>query len=283
MKHRSTTIYFSFLFTIFIFVQFVAAQQKSLAEAKLVVDSFSSGKDSIISIGVLINLKDDWHIYWRNPGDSGLPTDIEFGLPNGITASEIKFPIPKIFYSDEIVNYGYGHQVLFLFDLNIPENYSSKEINISANITSLICKDLCKTFDTTVTIFLDLSKDFIADEKISRLFESTKKIIPIQNQKLNIIAESKSDNVYLKVFVKQNENQNINGIQFYPYEMGIFRNLVKQNTKQNENFFEILLEPDQFRVKEPASVNGIIVIEEEIENVLSRKAYEFTIPIIELI
>ena len=167
--------------------------------------------------------------------------------------------------------------------LIIPENYSSKEINISAKITSLICKEMCKAFDTTVTISLDMSKDFTAEESISRLFEATRKMIPEQNQNLNIIAESKSDYVYLKVFVNENENQNIKGIQFYPYEEGVFRNSVKQNIKQKENFFEILLEPDQFRIKDPASVNGIIIIEDEIENDLSKKAYEITVPIIELI
>ena len=284
MKKKNTTIYFlSLLAIIFLLHHSISAQQKSLAEARLVVDSFSSGKDSIISLGVLINLQDDWHIYWRNPGDSGLPTDIELSLPNGITASEIKFPIPKIFASDEIVNYGYGHLVLFLFDVNVPENYSSKEINISAKINSLICKEMCKAFDTTVTISLDMSKDFTAEESISRLFEATRKMIPEQNRNLNIIAESKSNYVYLKVFVNENENQNIKGIQFYPYEEGVFRNSVQQNTKQKENFFEILLEPDQFRIKDPASVNGIIIIEDEIENDLSKKAYEITVPIIEFI
>jgi hypothetical protein len=108
-------------------------------------------------------------------------------------------------------------------------------------------------------------------------------MIPEQNQQLNVIAESKPDTVYLKVFVNQNENQDIKGIQFYPYEEGVFRNSVKQNIEQKENFFRILLEPDQFRIKEPRLVNGIIIIEGEIENEQSRKAYEIKVPIIELI
>jgi thiol:disulfide interchange protein DsbD len=284
MTKKNTTIYFLLVVAIFFLLpQSISAQQKSLAEARLVANSFSSEKDSIISLGVLINLQDDWHIYWRNPGDSGLPTDIEIILPNGITASEIKFPIPKIFASEEIVNYGYGHQVLFLFDVNVPENYSLVEINISAKINSLICKEMCKAFDTTVTITLDLSIDFIADENTSTLFKSTEKMLPIQNQNLNIIAESKSNDTYLKVFVDENERQSINSIQFYPYKEGVFRNSAKQNIMQKENYFEIMLEPDQFRIKDPALVKGIIIIEEIIENNLSKKAYEIEVPIIQLI
>lgn len=283
MKYNYTTIYCSLLFVLVFFLHYTSAQQKSLAEARLVANSFSSEKDSIISLGVLINLQDDWHIYWRNPGDSGLPTDIEIILPNGIAASEIKFPIPKIFASDEIVNYGYEQQVLFLFDVNVPRDFKSKELTISAKITSLICKELCKVFDTTVTITLDLSKDFIADENISSLFELTEKMLPKQNQNLNIIAELKANKTYLKVFVDENEKQSINSIQFYPYKEGVFRNSAKQNIMQKENYFEIMLEPDQFRIKDPALVKGIIIIEEIIENNLSKKVYEIEVPILELI
>jgi thiol:disulfide interchange protein DsbD len=204
-------------------------------------------------------------------------------LPNGITASQIKFPIPKIFASDEIVNFGYAHQVLFLFDLKIPKDIKITELNISAKINSLICKELCKAFDTTVTITLDLSKNFIAGKTILSLFESTEKMLPMQNQSLSIIAELKSNYTYLKVFVNDNEKQIINSIQFYPYEEGVFKNSVKQNITQKGNYFEIVLEPDQFRIKDPASVSGLIIIEEIIEKNLSIKAYEISVPIIELI
>ena len=238
MTKKKTTNYFLFTFAIFFLLhQSIPAQQKSLVEARLIADSYSPEKDSISSLGVLIDLQDDWHIYWKNPGDSGLPTDIELILPNGITASQIKFPIPKFFASDEIVNYGYGHQVLFLFDLKIPKDFEAKELIISAKISSLICKELCKAFDTTVTITLDLSKDFVAGKTISSLFESTEKMLPMLNQNLSFIAETRSNHTYLKVFVNENEKQIINSIQFYPYEAGVFKNSVKRNITKKENYF----------------------------------------------
>lgn len=283
MKKQITTIYFLIIAAVFLFSQSISAQKKPLAGAKLVVDSYSPEKDSTITLGVFINLQDDWHIYWRNPGDSGLPTEIDLTLPKEITASEIKFPIPQKFSSDEIVNYGYEHQVLFLFDLYVPKNYNSKELIVSAKITSLICKEQCKAFDTTVAINLDLSKDFIAEKNISSLFESTEKMLPMQNQSLSIIAETRSNYTYLKIFVNENEKQIIKNIQFYPYETGVYKNSVKQSITLKENYFEILLEPDQFRVTDPQTINGIIIIKYAIENILLRKAYEITVPIIELI
>ncbi len=283
MKKQNTTIYFLIIAAVFLLSQSICAQKKPLAGAKLVVDSYSPEKDSTITLGVLINLQDDWHIYWRNPGDSGLPTEIDLTLPKEITASEINFPIPQKFSSDEIVNYGYEHQVLFLFDLYVPKNYNSKELIVSAKITSLICKEQCKAFDTTVAINLDLSKDFIAEKNISSLFESTEKMLPMQNQSLSIIAETRSNYTYLKIFVNENEKQIIKNIQFYPYEAGVYKNSAKQSITLKENYFEILLEPDQLTVTDPQTINGIIIIEYAIENILLKKAYEITVPIIELI
>jgi DsbC/DsbD-like thiol-disulfide interchange protein len=273
MKLNITTIQVLFLI-LFAASFYSLAQQKSLAEAKLVVDSYSPQIDSVISIGVLINLKDDWHIYWRNPGESGLPTKIDFILPEKFNVSEIKFPIPKIFHSDEIVNYGYSHQVLLISEINIPKDLKQKEILISAKLSSLICKDLCKAFDTTLTLKINLSHSFQADKKISDLFNKTKNLIPIENHKLNISATKISDSVLIKLDKNAIENLNAINFEFYPYQAGVFKNVAKQTNKDSENYLELVLEPDQYRIENPTEVKGIILF-----NNYHTKAYEINIPV----
>ena len=36
-----------------------------------------------------------WHTYWRNPGDSGGPIEIDWDLPKGFSVSDIKWPLPE--------------------------------------------------------------------------------------------------------------------------------------------------------------------------------------------
>jgi len=254
-----------------------SAQQKTLAEARLVVDSYSIPKDSIISIGVLVTLKDDWHIYWKNPGDSGIPTEIEFRLPHGIANSEIEFPIPEVIASDDIINYGYEHQVLFISNLKIPKLLKSKDLNISAKITSLICKDICKVFDTTMNINIDLSKNYLANLEVSQLFDLTRKSLPQKNHNLKINAVSKSDLVYLKLIDDKNLKEH--NIQFLSYDTGVFKNSATQNIVRSENFIEIILASDPFRVKNPDFINGIIILEKiDISN-NTKEAFEISLPI----
>lgn len=263
-----------FVFIVLVSTIYSFAQQKSFAEAKLVADSFSPEKDSIISIGVLINLKDDWHIYWRNPGDSGLPTEIDFTLPEGFKVSEIKFPIPNIFFSDEIVNYGYSHQVLLMSELFIPKNYSKKEVFINAKLTSLICKDLCKSFDTTITLELDLSQDFHPTKHISDIFDYTRSVLPVINHNIKVLASRNSNSISLWIDKKILSETEISSFEFYNYEAGVFKNFAKQTNNDLGKYLELVLEPDPFRVEDPKELQGIILLNND-----HSKVYEINIPI----
>src|SRR6188472_1340153 len=48
-------------------------------------------------VAVHLNIADKWHSYWKNPGEIGLPTSIEWELPLGYTASDIAWPSPQRF------------------------------------------------------------------------------------------------------------------------------------------------------------------------------------------
>ncbi|NWG29847.1 MAG: hypothetical protein HXY48_15130, partial [Ignavibacteriaceae bacterium] len=68
------------LFFLIITSSHLIAQQLTVANAKIVVDSYSLEKSRSVPIGVLVELEEGWHLYWRNSGDTGIPTSIEFGL-----------------------------------------------------------------------------------------------------------------------------------------------------------------------------------------------------------
>src|SRR6476646_5612198 len=55
-----------------------------------------------------LDIAPGWHTYWRNPGDSGLPTEISWKLPSGFSAGEIAWPVPQRFVENAIGNYGYS-------------------------------------------------------------------------------------------------------------------------------------------------------------------------------
>ena len=72
----------------FLWAALAAAQQyngKELVKATLVADVSSIQPGQRFRLGVLYRIEPGWHIYWKYPGDSGIPTKIEWQLPQGFT------------------------------------------------------------------------------------------------------------------------------------------------------------------------------------------------------
>lgn len=278
MRFNNTIKLHLIIFYILILVQLTSdslAQSKANSEAILVSDSYLAKKDTSISLGVLIKLADGWHIYWKNSGDSGIPTSIEWIVPKGMEVPKINWPIPKAFEFDGLVSYGYENQVLFITDFPISKDFDGKIISISAKIRSLICKDLCIPFDTTVNITIDISKNFITDDNISSLFDQTRRALPILNHTLKASAVTKSDLIYLKAYHPEDSKWVESPIYFIPYENGLFKNTLNQELRQKDNYFELVIEPEPYQIKKPTEVYGLLVY----DSVDVKKAYEIKIPL----
>ena len=52
-------------------------------EAALVSERVSAEPGKPLTVGLRLRMIPHWHTYWKNPGDSGLPTRIQWELPPG--------------------------------------------------------------------------------------------------------------------------------------------------------------------------------------------------------
>src|SRR6202007_43184 len=79
---------------------------KHLVKAELVAGTGSVAPASDLWVDLRLAIAPGWHVYWRNPGDSGLPTTIDWRLPPGFSAGNIRWPVPEHFVQSGIGNYG---------------------------------------------------------------------------------------------------------------------------------------------------------------------------------
>ena len=94
-------------------------------------------------LGLKIEHLPHWHTYWRNPGDSGLPTQLQFELPSGFVAGEIAWPTPKVLPVGPLVNYGYEGNLLLAVPVSVPANWRGEQLSVKLRADWLICKDVC--------------------------------------------------------------------------------------------------------------------------------------------
>src|SRR6266513_3182638 len=87
---------------------------------RLVPELSAVAPGATLWIDLHLDIAPGWHTYWRNPGDSGLPTEVAWQLPEGFSAGEIAWPVPEHFVLGGIGNYGYGGSADLLVPITPP-------------------------------------------------------------------------------------------------------------------------------------------------------------------
>jgi thiol:disulfide interchange protein DsbD len=106
-------------------------------------------------LGLRFDLIPHWHVYWRNPGDSGDAPRVDWTLPNGWEAGEIHWPVPQRIPVGPLVNYGYEDTVSLLVPVTVPADAApGTAVTIDADVTWLVCKEECIPQDGRVSLQL---------------------------------------------------------------------------------------------------------------------------------
>ena len=109
----------------------------------LLADTTAVGAGKPFTVGVRFRIDPGWHIYWTNPGDSGLPTRVKLDLPPGFQAAATEYPVPSILrFPGDITNYGYEDSVVLLVPVT-PSGQMPGAVHLKATADFLVCKDVC--------------------------------------------------------------------------------------------------------------------------------------------
>jgi thiol:disulfide interchange protein/DsbC/DsbD-like thiol-disulfide interchange protein len=94
-------------------------------------------------LGLQLAHAPDWHTYWKNSGDSGLPTELQWSLPVGVSAGPIAWPTPRKFPIGNLANYGYNGTVLLPVPLTIDPLFQGRQIDVQLQASWLVCRKEC--------------------------------------------------------------------------------------------------------------------------------------------
>ncbi len=121
-------------------------------------DGVAAGRT--VWVGLRLQHQPHWHTYWKNPGDSGLPTQLQWTLPPGVLAGDIDWPVPKKLPIGDLVNYGYEGDLLLPVPLTITPEYKPPlfggALAVKLQAGWLVCKTECIPEDGTFTLDVPL-------------------------------------------------------------------------------------------------------------------------------
>jgi len=148
-------------------------------------------------VALHVKMEPNWHAYWKNPGDAGMPITINWKLPEGFHAGTIKWPTPTRFLLSSSVGFGYDRDVILIASITPSANATEGPIELGADVNWLVCSDSsCLPGESQVDLKIAVSsKQPLIDAENGELFKKARAKLPKNHMTFN--AQRKGDSIEL--------------------------------------------------------------------------------------
>jgi thiol:disulfide interchange protein len=160
---------------------FAARAAHTQARLLLLVETARPG-DTVLA-GIQLRMDPKWHTYWKNPGASGMATTIQWQLPPGVTAGEIRWPLPEKLPDADLTTYIYKDEVVLLVPLKLAPDLRPGPLELKADVAWLECEVSCVRASTGVAATLNIGAE-TKPSKDAAVLAAWEKKLPKSGQSL---------------------------------------------------------------------------------------------------
>ncbi|MEM9571656.1 MAG: thioredoxin family protein [Pseudomonadota bacterium] len=152
------------------------------ARVELISERALAVPGETVWFGLSFEIDPNWHIYWVNPGDAGIPPEITWGDTSGVAEDSVgafKWPLPELLpvVPGQIMDYGYSDQVVLPFPVDIPED-ADGPILFEGVADYLICEDICIPESADIRLLLSVGAAQLPDQHGSEQIQGALKQVP---------------------------------------------------------------------------------------------------------
>ena len=148
-----------------------------MVQAELVSARSVIGPGEHFTVALHQQISPGWHTYWRNAGDSGIPTSLKWKLPAGYEADPILWPAPMAIPTETLVNYGYETDVMLPVEITVPAGAAGKAA-LQVKASWLVCKDICIPEDAELALDIPVSAHGQDDANWSAKIAAARAAVP---------------------------------------------------------------------------------------------------------
>ena len=230
----------------------------------LVADADAVRPGEAFDAGIRFALEDGWHVYWSNPGDSGLAPSVRWTLPDGTTAGPIVWPYPEKIAVGPLANYGYAKEVLLPVRITPSAALRPGDVlNLAARVDWLVCQEDCIPGDAQLALPLPVVAGDVAPSRWTSDFAAVHARVPRAPRGIAVEALRHDDRLELRltaqgggtVLARDGE------LAFFPADPGFVENASAQPQSVAGDVATISLEKSRQRREPVQQLRGTLVAE----------------------
>ncbi len=204
-----------------------------------------------------------WHTYWKNPGDSGLPTEIDWRLPEGAKAGPILWPYPHRYDVGPITNYGYADQVVLLNEITPPASLQAGEVfPVKAAVRWLVCEEICIPEETEVSLLLPVGDPPAPADDHPQL-TAARADLPVASPWASA-AELDGEDLTLVLAMPAGALGSVTEAAFFPDSWGQVLHSAPQGFETTPQGLQLALQAESAFDPKAAPLSGVLVITERL-------------------
>ncbi len=209
---------------------------------------------------VRLQMEEGWHTYWKNPGDSGLATTIQWKLPAGFSAGEIEWPYPESFLLGLDVNYGYDKEVWLLAEITPPATLKKEAmVALAATAKWLACLEECLPGRADMLVKLPVREEEpLADPLWSEKFREAHAKIPASSSSWNVSASAEGKIIRIFLSRPAEISAELTDVNFFPEQSGLIDYIEPQILKKTDTGYVLELQKSKFFKRWPARLQGVL-------------------------
>ncbi len=233
-----------------------AVSQQPNTRVELFAETARPAPGRPFRLGISMTPRPGWHSYWKNPGDSGMETRAQWILPPGASAAPLRYPVPKTYLVEGLMNHVYEGESVLLTEIRVPAE-ASGAFPVRLRLDWLVCDDR-SCVPEQAELALDLSVgDGAPDRAAARRIEAAEAALP--RPLAATLAFEKSDGRF-RIAVPVADLDGVRAAHFFPLSDDAARFAAPQGLRRSGDL--LIIETEAAPVPGvPDEVAGVLRIE----------------------
>jgi thiol:disulfide interchange protein DsbD len=203
-----------------------------------------------------------WHSYWKNPGDSGEATSIDWALPDGFEAGSIQWPYPHRIPFGPMTSYGYSDEVVLPVTITPPDDLSpGSRVTLEGTAHWLICADICLPAKADLQATLSVAEATQPGVGATAIADAEAKQ-PRGVDGWTVQAARSSGSYTLAVSAPDDHRPSLDEAYFFPSEKEVLDHAAPQPVSRADDAHLIALQQSSYAEKPADSLRGVLVAPE---------------------
>ncbi|MDA0661818.1 MAG: protein-disulfide reductase DsbD family protein [Proteobacteria bacterium] len=239
--------------------------------ARLVASVEQVKPGNTVSVMLHQDIREGWHTYWKNPGDSGQETAIEWSLPEGASAAPIQWAAPDRIEFAELVNHGYSNRVGLISDITVPADWpEGTAFSVKAEATWLVCEKVCIPESAAFDITVPTGGATVANSADAALFAAVRGTVPV-SAPWPVSATVRGDRISLAFDAPGLALERLSEAHFFAHDWGVVAHAAEQRLSYADGTLQVTLKRGE--IPAPEMLSGVLTLREDTGGQSARLAF----------